>query len=175
MAESKTEIEKSIDRMFWRIKEAAKTKKFIPNQSDIDAMTFIANWVNSRNEETLREQQLLAKLYSYVFTDKLSKNLNLAQSIGEMNTLCETPLEYYFKEFHFRFNALKYWSYLEQNKIDFIQEKYQTKEEKELIMWHIQHDENFMKHALGYWSPEKTEISLTNQITDTLYKYKNLP
>lgn len=162
-------IEKAIKRFVWRFSNG----KFEPNKNDVDSLEIVVNWINSQTKENEREQQLFAKLYVHLLTEKFTKYQNLATALKEMDQMCGMSLSYYFDEFHFRFNAMKYWMYCEKENISIEHEKYQTKEDKELIMWHIKNDANFMKHVLGYWEPEKTKKSLMATITEIIHKYKN--
>ena len=162
-----TTIEKSLQRLHWRF---SQQNSFKPNETDVESLNFIIQWVKSQQSENAKEQQLFAKFFTYFFTKELESTQNIELAIKNTNLLCATPLSEFTKKLHFRINVLKYWMYLEEKGIPYIQEKYPTKEDVELIEDHIKNDKKY----LNYWPLEKVETSITGQITDAIHNYKHL-
>lgn len=164
-------IEKNMQRLFWRF----SGKNFTPNKNDIDALTMVAEWINKCQSETIREQQIFAKLYVRQLRDYLWASGNLKLAIGQMQFILELPLSHYIDMFALDFNILKYRMYCEENNIEWQIPETLTEQERNDIIDYIHTDEKYRKHILGYWTKEKIETSLINELTDTIAKYKNLP
>lgn len=164
-------IEQAMKRLYWRFGKG----NFTPNENDLEALDFITDWANREMEQAILSQQLFAKLYTHIFTQTLMNRKNLASAVHETNELCQLPLSRFTDDFNFSFNVLKYKMYCDEKGIEYLEEEYRTKEDKELIMWHIENDKEFVKHLLGYWPKEKTEASLTKQISEAINLYKDMP
>lgn len=162
------DIEKDVQRLFWRFGKG----NFTPNQNDVDALTRVATRLKELQEHTLHDQQLFAKCYTMLFTEKVRK-LGLAFAKEHMEMYLPLSLGYHMKEFNFHFNITHYLLYCKKVGIEVKPEEYKTKEEKELMDWHIKNDKQYEKYLLGYWSEEKTTKSLTKDILDFVAKYKN--
>lgn len=70
-------IESSVKRLGFRFSQAAKSeyRSFKVYQEDLNALKDVANYIQQKQEETIINQQLFAKLYVFVFGEFI-KNYN---------------------------------------------------------------------------------------------------
>ena len=91
---------KAFNRLSWRFTNG---KGFTPNQEDKDALNEIIKFVNRQQSETVKNNQLFAKLYIY----NLNQELNHFESTVidkeiqiKLHRLLDMPLESFYKAFH---------------------------------------------------------------------------
>lgn len=168
-------VDESVKRLIWRFsqKSNGSPKAFTPNQNDLEAVKVVAQWIEAQQQETIREQQLFAKLFVNELTRIFAMTKDLKFSIGQMNFICKMPLSHYTDLFNFMFNNLKYQMYCDSKGIPNEMPDKFTEEERNLVLEHVKSDPEFAKYLGGYWPKEKTEESLSNQITETIQKFKN--
>lgn len=93
------DVKKAGNRLLWRFNSG---KPFTPNESDIDALHSVLDWINRNESANVNGNQLFAKLYIYYLTDHLRKyestvfNSDLTK---ELNRRLATPVEMFYKAF----------------------------------------------------------------------------
>jgi len=163
----------SINSAFERIQWQLFKNKGVPNKTDIAAMKFLADWINQQQQETIRTHQLFAKFYVKALTDNFEIYRDFKFALKETESVCKLPLSYQCDLFRFTYNVMKYKMYCDEKGIPYVEEKYRTAEDRELIDDFIKNDQQFKKYLTGYWSQEKIDKSLTNEITHLIQTYKN--
>lgn len=165
-------IEKAFQRLSWRFSSG----QFTPNQNDVDALKFLAEWVNREKESELQQHSIFAKMYVYSFIHELAfyKDLEFAQK--KLHEILNQPLRDRYDEFTQRLNALENEKYqksigIKQTHPALISDDDRAKE-MEIIR---QNQQDVAKYLIGIWSAEKVDQSLNNQITEAINRYKNLP
>lgn len=163
---SKLTIEKAMNRLFWRFGNG----QFKPNQSDLDALTFMAEWINREKERELIENTIFGKIYTYCFMREIEVTQELRHSQETLHSILKEPLDKQYDVF------LKKLNYIECNKFrkslgltDFMNN---IAEEDRIIR---ENKEDFEKYFMGVWNKEQITQALNNQITEAINRYKNLP
>ena len=97
---NKYDIDKAFNRLGWRF---TSSKPFSPNDNDIDALNCIINWVNRQTSQTIKNNQLFAKLYIY----HLNQTIRYFESTvfndipqKDLNRLLDLPLANFYNAFH---------------------------------------------------------------------------
>jgi len=165
-------IETAANRLYWRF---GNKKSFTPDQTDLEALNSLVDWINGQQKIVLRDQQLFAKLYIHSLKELMLRYGNLENGKHELDTILGLSLAYQVDDFSFKFNIVHYLAYCKMKKIPVADEKeFYSKEGQELIKYHIENDKNFIKEMLGWWSKEKIETSLVKDISEAIEKYKEL-
>ena len=95
-------IEKNIERLGFTLSKRNK-----PNQSDMDSLNFIINWINSQQSETIKNNQLFAKMYIYHLNHNIkyySTNVSEFLPQKELSNLLSTELEHFYQSFTNKLN-----------------------------------------------------------------------
>ena len=114
MKESKMNIEKALNRINWRFKNPQvkiNESKIIINQSDIDAIDFLTNWVEQQKKETKQENLLFAKVFCYAFKNEIvfyNGSAKFAQS--KLVEILKMPLEHHYNKVHEVLNNFDLWN-----------------------------------------------------------------
>jgi hypothetical protein len=156
-------LEKNVNRMFWRLSSG----KFTPNDTDVKAFKEIVEWINREKSQTLHKQQLFAKLYVDRFLSDVLRFEDFEFAQYSTNSVLNKPLNMLFEEFQERINLMELIKYCNQKDISLdITDEVQIEK--------ISNEEDFLKMTKGRWTFEQVEKSLSNQITESINKYKNL-
>ena len=86
-------IKKAIERLSFTISKANK-----PNNNDAQALNAVIEWVNEQQQETLREQQLFAKLYTFLFSGYLKQFGGYEAAMRLIDIELQTPLENHLED-----------------------------------------------------------------------------
>lgn len=164
-------IEKAFQRLTWRFSNGT----FTPNQNDLDALKFIAKWVNNTKLKEIQENTLLAKVYTYTFMMETLyyKDLKFAQF--KMNEISKKTIREHYDDFakevnQMELNKFRYAIGLSDRILDMTPEDI----EREDRIVH-EHSEDLNKLVIGKYSQDKIDKSLNNQISETINKYKSFP
>lgn len=97
---NKYNIEKAIQRIAWRF---TTDKSFKPNENDIDSVNCLIDWINRQTSETIKNNQLFAKLYIY----HLNQSIRYFQTTvfedipqKDLSKLLDLPLKNFYIAFH---------------------------------------------------------------------------
>lgn len=164
-------LKKSIDRFVWRFSSG----NFTPNKNDVDALNFIAGWINREKESELKQNALFAKMYVYALRTEFDYYKDLEFANQALCGVLEKPIDWRYDWFLNAVNETEMLNFtkkvgvslnpdvrpLEQIEID---EKAIKENQKELS-----------KYFTGIWDREDIYDRLNNQITECINRFKNLP
>jgi hypothetical protein len=97
---SNYDSDKALDRLAWRF---TSKKSFTPNENDIDSLNTIIGWMNRQQSESVKNNQLFAKLYIYFLNQTIRYfEANIFDDIPqkELSKLLDLPLDNYYNAFH---------------------------------------------------------------------------
>lgn len=162
-------IQKAFQRLSWRFSNG----KFEPNQNDLEALKFLADWVNREKEREIQEQTLFAKMYVYCFYHELDfyKDISFAQN--KLHEILQKPLNEQYSSFLKKLNDHELDLFMREHKLD--KDWINTEkilEQKETI---TNTQKTLKQLVVGKWSLEQVTKSLNNQLTEAINKYKSLP
>jgi hypothetical protein len=164
-------IEKAIDQFVYRLQHG----KYEPNQSDVEALNFIVDWINREKEKNLKENTLFAKMFIHVFTQEVNYykgDFKLSQK--KIADYLEMPIEQHYEMFTKSINDLAMNNYTEILGLSNNHPKTLTDEEilfKEKVIKENQTE--MLKYLNGVFEEEPTRKSLNNTITEFINRFKN--
>lgn len=162
-------IQKAFQRLSWRMSNG----KFEPNQNDVDAIKFLADWINRSKEKQIQEHTIFAKMYVYCFIHELKfyKDLSFAQK--KLSEILSKPLQDIYDDFRRALNDDELEKFMKEHGLekDFIN-KEKILEQNNTI---TKVQKQLKELVIGKWSSEKVKKSLNNQVTEAINKYKNFP
>jgi hypothetical protein len=170
-------IEKAIQRIEWRFKnENVKVgeSKITINEADQKAVDFLVDWINRQKKETLMQNFLFAKMYTYALKNELIYFKHISPATRKLQEQIELPIEHHYEQITEILNMIEIDDFakskgLIQKNINFRTEK-ENQENKKII------EENLIemkKVGFGFWDNSKVFKSLNNTITELINKYKN--
>ncbi len=164
-------IEKAFAQMSYRLENG----RYEPNKGDLDAYSFLANWVMESKKQAIRNDVLFAKLFCRVFAQEVhfyKGDFKLAQNT--MNDYLKHPIEFYYDRFTNEVNDVLTNKYIQElgiiQKHPALMSDKETELENELLK-----DDAIMDYFEGILKEDKVYKSLNNTITEYINKYKNLP
>ena len=98
------DLKKAAERLIWRLKpdEKGEFKSFTPNKNDIESLNCILNWINNQKKDTLKNNQLFAKLYILGLTNIIRhQETTIFDPIPqkELSKILDYPLSSFYKSF----------------------------------------------------------------------------
>lgn len=100
MVKNKYNLDKAINRIAWRF---THDKAFKPNENDIDSVNCLIDWINRQRSESVKNNQLFAKLYIYF----LNQGIRYYESTvfddipkKELSNILNLPLANFYTAFH---------------------------------------------------------------------------
>ena len=171
-------IEQAQNRLQWRFNnENVKVgeSKIVINEIDQQAITIISNWITEQKKETLKENLLFAKIYSYaLYNEILYFKGNVKHSNKKLKQELEKPIEHHYNKIYDCLNMFELQNYMEQIGVSqthpvFKNEKEESKDKKLFI----KNNQEIVKKIFGTWTLENVYKSLNNTITDCIQNYKN--
>lgn len=165
-------IEKAFQRLSWRFSNG----KFEPNDNDVQALKFIADWVNREKKETLHSQKLFQKMYVYCFFHELAfyKDVHFAQK--KLHEVLQLSVARHYSDFCKKLNSVELEKFKKSIGINPKHPVLLSPEENsndEMLI--LEHAAELERYVQGVWDQEKVNTSLNNQISEAINKYKDLP
>lgn len=164
-------IEQAFAQMSYRLENG----KYEPKQIDLEAYSFLANWVMEHKKQALRNDVLFAKLFCRVFAQEVhfyKGDFKLAQKT--MHHYLKHPIEFYYEKFTQEVNDVLMNKYITDIGMTQKHPALLTDKERELEN-ELLKDKMIMDFFEGILKEDKVFISLNNTITEYINKYKNLP
>lgn len=173
-------IEKAINRLQWRFKNdnvKVGESKIIINELDLKAVDFLINWVNQQKQETLKENLLFAKMFTYsLYHETIYYKGNIKQSSRSLQEKLELPIQYHYNKIHEVLNMFELNHYMNSigvsDKHPLLRTNEEDKKNRDLF---IKNNEEVTKKILGTWTLDSVYKSLNNTITECINRYKNKP
>jgi hypothetical protein len=170
-------IEKAIQRLEWRFKnENVKVgeSKITINELDQKAVEFLLEWVNRQKKETLMQNLLFAKIYTYSLKNELIYFKHILPATRKLQEQIEMPIEYHYEQITEILNMIEIEEFAKQKgiiqkNINFRTEN-ENKENKKIIEENLT---EMKKIGFGVWDNLKVFKSLNNTITELINNYKN--
>ena len=166
-----TNIEKALNQFAYRVKNG----RYEPNQSDLDALVFIVDWINREKATQLKQNILFAKLFCHTFAQEVKfydGDFDFAQK--KMHDYLKHPIEHYYDIFTKEINDVAMNKFIRSIGISekhpvLLSEK-ETLLEKEALK---NNSEEIEKYFNGAFEEDKVTLSLNNTITEYINRYKN--
>lgn len=165
-------IEKSVRRIAWRLSNGWKA-----NQNDIDAVNEIIEFVNAKQKEQIKDNQLFAKMYIHIYGEYLKfYKATVFDEIPqkELHKILDTPLSEIIENFKKDLNDSERYEIMKSlgmedkhpaTRTD--QEKQKEKEITEQILEKHSHDEIFFNDIWDYKTVEKNLIIQINAVLNS--------
>lgn len=163
-------IEKAFNQMSYRLEHG----RYEPNQADLDAYSFLANWVMESKKQALKNDILFAKLFCRVFAQEVvyyNGDFKIAQKT--MHDYLKYPIEFYYEKFTKEVNDFFMNQYITQIGLNKKHPALLSDKERDIQKEIV--DKMMMEYFDGILKEDKVFISLNNTITEYINKYKNLP
>ncbi len=168
-----TTIEKAMSHFAYRLQNG----RYEPNQKDLDAFKFMAEWINREKAKQIKEEVLFGKLFCYVFAQEIEfykGNFSLAQK--KIHEYLKHPIEHYYNDFTNKINRIALDSY--SNSLGLSQKHNATRslqeEEKDSKLIN-ENQEEMLNYINGIYKEEQIYKSLNNTISEFINVYKKLP
>lgn len=124
-------IKKAVERITWRMSNGWKS-----NDTDIEAINFIVDFVNITSKDNLKQNELFAKLYIWSYSQFLKKhNATVFDPIPqkELNKMLSKPIEIFIEAFRQDLNTTEQYQSFVKNGIPITNPQLMTDEEREKI------------------------------------------
>ena len=168
-----TNIEKAMEQMAYRLQNG----KYEPNQTDLDAFKFVAEWINREKTKEIRQNSLFGKLFCHIFAQEVEYykgSFKFAQA--KMHDYLKRPIEFYYEEFIAKINNVALNNYNESlglsKKHPATRTEFETENDSKII---FDNQDEMIKYVNGIFDPQKTYKSMNNTISEFINLYKNLP
>lgn len=167
--------DKAIERLAFTI-----TKQNKPNQTDLDSLKVIAEFIENSKKKETTSNYLFAKMYVYAFIHEISYynesfDTNYAFSQRKLNNVLKMSLEDNIKDVMNRLNTHEYQLLIENlgmtAKHYVIRNKNQQENDALILE---QNKEKLEKYALGIFNYEDFEEKIKDQIIFCINNYKDL-
>jgi hypothetical protein len=174
-------IEKAMEQMAYRLQNG----KYEPNQNDLDAFKFMAEWINREKAKEITQNILFAKLFCHTFAQEVEYykgDFKFAQAI--IHEYLKHPIEFYYDKFVKKINDCASNQFIGSlgnqhtslgYKMGVEQIGYSEDDKKVNSKIILDNQIEIEKHFLGIYEEDKVYASLNNTITEFINKYKNLP
>lgn len=167
------------DKAFERLKFTIVNQNK-PNKTDLDALIILAEWINQSKKQEITNNYLFAKMYCYNFAhevlfykDSYKNNFKISQS--KIHKVLEMPLETVIKITMDKINTNEFDNFSNEIGLPDKHPALKTEEEeiksKEIIK---ANEPKFLRYASGIFEYQEFEENITNQITESINKYKDL-
>mgnify|MGYP003597311429 CR=1 FL=1 len=168
-----TTIEKAMSHFAYRLQNG----RYEPNQKDLDAFKFMAEWINREKAKQIKEEVLFGKLFCYVFAQEIEfykGNFSLAQK--KIHEYLKHPIEHYYQDFISKANKTALDVYSDSLGLNKKHPSKRTEEEIENDSKIISENQKEMeKYINGIFEDGKVFKSLNNTISEFINVYKSLP
>lgn len=164
-----TTIEKAIGQFTYRLQNG----RYEPNQSDVEALTFIVDWINREKTREITDNVLFAKLFCRVFAqevDYYKGDFKLAQKT--MHEYLKQPIEFYYDKFIKDIDKTSLNVLSEQLGLSNKHPYSKTEIEKESDEKIISENQDKMLKAVSGHDTKGVYKSLNNTITEFINRYR---
>lgn len=162
---------KAIERLAFTI-----TKQNKPNQTDLDALKTLVEWIDNSKKQEIRNNYLFAKMYVYNFVHEVlhykdSFNFNYGKSQKKIHEILEMPLNKNIEIAREKINAHEYQLFAIEKGISqkFVRSSEEIESDQKIIS---ENESEFLKYGFGYFENIDFEDRIVNQITEAINKYK---
>lgn len=168
--------DKAIERLAFTI-----TKQNKPNQTDLDSLKVIAEYIENSKKKEISDNYLFAKMYVYSFLHEISYynesfDTNYSFSQRKLNSVLKMSLEDNIKDVMNRLNAHEHQLLIEGlgmvAKHNVIRNKNQQESDALILE---QNKEKIDKYTKGIFNYEDFEEKIKDQIVFCINKFKDLP
>jgi hypothetical protein len=177
-------LQKAFQRFEWRLSNG----KFEPNQGDIDALQFIAEWVNWEKEVRVNENRYFGKIVIYCLLREMDYfgDIHLAET--KIHDVLKKPIEYWYdrvrliillKEFEDSKSVLGIKEFVElwdnaKDESGFV-DRFRLDPQIQANLELLQMNAEPLKKSLDSWKQKEINDKLNNFISDLLNEYGTKP
>jgi len=165
--------DKAIERLAFTISKQNK-----PNQTDLDALKIIAEFVENSKKQEVTRNYLFAKLYVNTFLNetlflKDSLNNGYVNSQKIISRILKLSLKDNIKYCMDKLNEHEFWLFCESIGFKNSTAKIRTEEEIEIDdQLKNKHQEDFLKYGLGVHDYEQFEEKIKDQVNFCINQFK---
>jgi len=166
-----TTIERAMEQFAYRLQNG----RYEPNQNDVDAFKFVAEWINREKEKEINQHLLFAKLFCLVFSQEVKfydGDFKFAQK--KMHDYLKHPIQHYYDIFLKEINDVAMNKFIKSigisDKHPALVTDSEELKEKEIL---ANHTEEIEKYFNGVFEEDKVYQSLNNTISEFINLYKN--
>lgn len=166
-----TTIERAMEQFAYRLQNG----RYEPNQNDVDAFKFVAEWINREKAKEINQNLLFAKLFCNVFSQEIkfyNGDFKFAQK--KMHDYLKHPIQHYYDIFIKEINDLEMNKFIKSIGISDKHPALSTDDEKlnekEIL---INNSKEIEKYFNGIFKEDKVYQSLNNTISEFINLYKN--
>jgi hypothetical protein len=162
-------LNKAIDRLYFRIKNGMPKA----NQTDLDAVNSIVEYLNESQKQTIKENIPFTKMYVHLFGMMLDKYGDVYLAQNELNRILVTPTLEIYEKFSDKLNHHELLHFLEFHDIELKHPAIETETEREANLKIIsENKEQFLKHAFGLRDFDNVRQQLNTQVALAFNKYQ---
>ena len=165
-----TTIERAMDQFSYRLQNG----RYEPNQNDVDAFKFVAEWINREKEKEIKQNVLFAKLFCHVFAQEVKfydGDFKFAQK--KIHEYLKHPIEFYYDNFLKEINDVAMNKFIKSIGISkhlLLDSSEKQKNENKILE---ENSEQIEKYFNGAFEEDKVYRSLNNTISEFINLYKN--
>lgn len=165
-------LKKAIDRIVWRFSSGT----FTPNQNDVEALKFLAEWINREKETELHKNNLFSKMYVYSLKYELQFYKDLDCSNKQLCDILQLPIQYHYDCFIKALNENELNNYSRKIGLSLKHPAIKTESEQQSDERITKENQSELsKYMLGVFNEREVYNDLNNQITECINRFKNLP
>lgn len=161
---------KAVKRLIWRF----KSKSFVVNDNDIQALQDIAEYVEKTQKQQFEQNETLAKLFVIVYAQYLKKyNTTVFDEIPqkEMYKLLDKPLNYFIQLFTDRLNESELYTLFNDLNIELTHPATKTIETKQKELNALKtHEKRILSDVWDYETVQDNLILQINQFINNFGK-----
>lgn len=176
-------IKSAFDRLAWRFSSG---KAFTPNENDLEALKFIAEWINREKQERVEQNRHFAKMVcSYYGELLISNGWDMDKAEKTIQQILERPLEEWYTKLAMHLNTV---AWVEAKDIIGIVDEYEhgrtsdgrmTAEQRANNRKHnikaLEDSGDMILKAVTTWNGQQVTDKLNYFISELLNKYGNTP
>ena len=175
-------FENAINRINWRFtNENVKPNesKITINKDDIDSVKFLVNWINKQKQQTIKENELFAKLYCYALRNEIEFYKDIKFANVKLQDELKKPIMYHYENIATDLNNLELTKYFQSLGLitDHMERMLLNKkqeQEQKTILKSNSNSLDMIKYVKGIWSKENVFKALNNSISECVNKFKNI-
>jgi len=165
-----TTIEKAIGQFTYRLQNG----RYEPNQTDVESLKFIIEWINREKTRELKENVLFAKLFCRIFSQEVDYYKgDFKQAQKSMHEYLKHPIEFYYERFIKEIDLTAMNSYTEKIGISNKHPQLKTDSEKLSEEKIIKSNENELLKLLSGHNSDGVYKSLNNTISEFINLYRS--
>lgn len=177
-------LQKAFQRLEWRFSKG----KFEPNQNDVDALQFIADWINREKEERINQNRYFGKIVIYCLLREIDYFRDIHFAEKKLHDILSRPLEYWYDRVRLSFLIKEFeeakevlgieefvdiWDKHKDEKGYFDRTKIDPQIEANINL--LKENKGLLEKSLDSFNQKEINAKLNHFITELLNEYGNKP